>query len=166
LSTSRSEYRTAARYAAFAAFCFLFFLIYDRFSHNVRSFYMTFLWLWPFALGFVPSLTAAFAGRMHFPDIYHYGVICITVSSLLRGIFEIAGTSSVYQTILFLAGWIMLAAGVILFGRIASSRKTDYYYKKKQKSLRIMQRAQNGQLSEMQTENETEPDPENLRNRL
>ena len=94
---------------------------------------MTFLWLWPFALGFVPSLIARYTEILHFPDIYHYGVAALTVSSLLRGIFEIAGTSSVYQTILFLAGWIMTGIGVLLAARIATSDKTDYYYKKKRK---------------------------------
>jgi hypothetical protein len=55
----------------------------------------------------------------------------------LRGIFEIAGTSSVYQTILFLAGWIMTGIGVLLAARIATSDKTDYYYKKKRNGSRI-----------------------------
>ena len=39
----------------------------------------------------------------------------MTVSSLLRGIFEIAGTASDYQTWLMYFGLAMLAAGAVLF---------------------------------------------------
>ena len=155
MSTSRHKNRSVIRYAALTAFCFLFFLIYDRFSHNVRSFYMTFLWLWPFALGFLPSLAAKYTGMLHFPDIYHYGVVCITVSSLLRGIFEIAGTSSVYQMILFLTGFVMAGISLLISARIATSGKSVYYKCRNINSLR-----------RKSLRNETEPDPENLRNRL
>ena len=115
------------------AFCFLFFLIYDRFSHGVRSFYMTYLWLWPFVFGFLPSLVLAWWGQGEAAadntaglpgkrgilrrslrsrrDFYHYGVITLTAASLLKGIFEIAGTGSVHTTILFAVGFILLLAG-------------------------------------------------------
>ena len=39
----------------------------------------------------------------------------VTVSSLLRGVFDIAGNSSVYQTAMMAAGFVLLFAGLILY---------------------------------------------------
>ena len=112
----RGTEKSVLWYAAFTVFCIVFFLIYDRFSHGVRSFYMTFLWLWPLILGVIPSLIMAWcapAGADRRPDCYHYGVITLTVASLLQGIFEIAGTGSVHTIVLFAAGGCLLAAGAV-----------------------------------------------------
>ena len=102
-------------YLPVTAFCGIFFLIYDRFSHGVRSPYMTYLFAWPLVLGLLPSLLMQAFPRMRrqkrlSADLYHPGVAALTVSSLLRGIFEIAGTASDYQV------WLMLAGGVLLLG--------------------------------------------------
>lgn len=107
-------------YLPVSVFCFLVFLIYDRFSHGVRSPFMTFLFLPPMVLGLLPSVLLWI-----FPSIprqntisanaYHAGVAAVTVSFLLRGIFEIAGTSSVYQSALMIAGIILLIVGIVAF---------------------------------------------------
>lgn len=109
-----------ARYLAITVFCFVFFLIYDRFSHGVRSPYMTFLFVWPLVLGLVPSLfvrcfprfraKGAFSG-----NLWHAGVAAVTVSSMLRGVFEIAGTASIYQAWLMRFGVAMLLGGAIAY---------------------------------------------------
>ena len=102
--------------------CFVFYLVYSLFSHGVRSAYMTYLFAWPLVFGALPNLTDVvmikIMGRRAVnifwfasSDIYCFGVAALTVGSLLRGIFEIAGTSSVYQQRLMTAGWCMLAAG-------------------------------------------------------
>lgn len=44
-------------------------------------------------------------------NLYHAGVAAVTVSSLLRGILEIAGTASDYQAFLMTAGAFLLACG-------------------------------------------------------
>lgn len=101
-------------YLIITIFCQVFFLIYDQFSHGVRSPYMTYLFLWPLLLGLVPGLLfwciphIRRQGRIS-ANLYHSGVAAVTVSSLLRGIFEIAGTASEYQE------WLMMAGGVMLF---------------------------------------------------
>ena len=120
MSTSESkksaQFNLGVRvYLPVTAFCLIFFLIYDRFSHGVRSPYMTYLFAWPLVLGLLPSLLMQAFPRMRrqkrlSADLYHPGVAAVTVSSLLRGIFEIAGTASDYQV------WLMLAGGVLLLG--------------------------------------------------
>ena len=44
------------RYLAVSAFCLLFFAVYSHFSHGIRSFWMTFFFVWPLILGGVPAL--------------------------------------------------------------------------------------------------------------
>lgn len=47
--------------------------------------------------------------------IYNSGVAALTVSSMLRGIMDIAGTGSVYQVWMLYAGTVMTAAGAVIF---------------------------------------------------
>ena len=81
---------------------------------------MTFLFVPPLVLGFIPSLFFRFIPKMPkqkklSANLYHSGVAAVTVSSLLRGIFEIAGTASDYQEWLMIAGGIMLACGLLAY---------------------------------------------------
>ncbi len=104
-------------YAGITLFCAAFFLIYDQFSHGVRSPYMTFLFLWPLVLGLLPYLILGYVPGIRRPgrlaeNLYHPGVACLTVGSALRGIFDIAGTTSDYQQWLMAAGYGFLAAGI------------------------------------------------------
>ena len=106
------------RYLGATLFCLIFFLIYDPFSHGVRSPYMTWLFAWPLGLGLLPELAFRFVPGLRRPgrlagNLYHSGVAALTVSSCLRGIFEIAGTASDYQKWLMLAGAAMAVCGVI-----------------------------------------------------
>ena len=103
-----------------SAFSLIVFIIYDRFSHNVRSPYMTYLFLWPLVLGVIPSLILALVKSLPRPtrltiNLYCSGVAAITVSSLLRGIFDIAGTASPLQSGLMIAGLVMTGAGIISY---------------------------------------------------
>ena len=104
-----------------SAFCLLIFLVYNIFSHGVLSFFMTFLFLWPLLLGVFP----AFLLFLHMKNkrvflrscvplrLWRSGVAAITMASLLRGVFEIAGTDSIHTVVLFAAGLGFLAAGGI-----------------------------------------------------
>ena len=87
-----------------SVFCSLFLvtfsLVYNMFSHGVHSPFMTFLFAWPLLLCALP------AG------------ICLLVPEvpgMLRGIFDIAGNSSVYQSALMSAGFFFLACGGFLY---------------------------------------------------
>ena len=112
--------RNAAVYGAVTAFCILFFRIYDRFSHGVRSPYMTFLFCWPLCLGLLPSIISCASAKIReqgiiSANLYHSGTAALTVSSLLRGIFEIAGNASDYQQWLMTAGWLFLFGGIAAY---------------------------------------------------
>ena len=101
--------------AGCSVFCLVFFLIY-----------MTFLFAWPLVLCVIPCALLLLIPLLPGPSLissllWNTGTAAVTVSSLLRGIFEIAGNSSVYQQILMnagrfllLGGFIMYAAGIII----------------------------------------------------
>ena len=116
-------------------FCLLFFLVYDQFSHGVRSPFMTFLFIWPLALCVIPCGILLLIPPLPGPSLissllWNTGAAAVTVSSLLRGVFEIAGNSSVYQQVLVFeiagnssvyqqvlmnAGGFLLAAGLVMY---------------------------------------------------
>lgn len=98
-----------------AAFCLLFSTVYNNYGHGVHSFFMSFLFLWPFfglvwyglmaVLHTVPQKLSK--------NLLNAGVATITAGSLLRGIFDIAGTSSPYQDAFFIVGIVLIAIGVL-----------------------------------------------------
>lgn len=107
-------------YLGISVFCQVFYLIYDQFSHGVRSPYMTWLFAWPFLLGVLPGMVFRRFPKVRRPgrftvNLYNSGLAAVTVSSLLRGIFEIAGTDSVYQQRLMYAGGAMLLLGIAVY---------------------------------------------------
>lgn len=101
-------------------FCLLFYLIYNLFSHGVRSPFMTFLFAWPLVLCVIPCALFVVMPQIPGPSLlctltWNTGAAVVTVSSLLRGVFDIAGNSSFYQTVMMAAGSVMLLAGLILY---------------------------------------------------
>ena len=81
---------------------------------------MTFLFAWPLVLLTIPSLACLMLWSVPGPSVlsslfWKTGTAAVTVSSLLRGIFDIAGNSSVYQVILMAAGLFFLVVGFILY---------------------------------------------------
>ena len=107
-------------YSCVAVFFLVFFLIYDQFSHGVHSPYMTWLFGWPLLLGTLPCAVFWRIPQLRRPGwlsvrLYHSGVAALTVSSMLRGIFEIAGTASDYQQWLIIAGGLLLLGGVVAY---------------------------------------------------
>jgi len=97
--------------------------IYALFGHGVRSSFMSCMFLYPLLGGAVvyfmierlsPRVVRA-AGYRLFYNVYNSGIAILTAGSFLEGILEIAGTSSPFTMWFFLAGWIFIAAGVMLF---------------------------------------------------
>ena len=107
-----------------SVFCSLFLvtfsLVYNMFSHGVHSPFMTFLFAWPLLLCALPAGICLLVPEVPGPSVisslfWQTGTAAVTVSSMLRGIFDIAGNSSVYQSALMAAGFFFLACGGILY---------------------------------------------------
>ncbi len=119
MSTSENNKRLIIIYMAVTLFCIIFTIAYYRFSHGVKSDYLTWLWAVPFAAGIIPSIISLFfpllkKGSFAGCYLYNAGVAAITVHVALKGIFEIAGTDSDYEKWIFAAGIVMVVAGVIV----------------------------------------------------
>ena len=95
---------------------------YGIFGHGVESASMTWMFLYPLLGGglfyflikmFVPHVTK-FAGWRVFLNIYNSGIVTLTIASLLKGIFEIAGTNSTYLVYYYIMGGLFITAGLII----------------------------------------------------
>lgn len=117
--------RAVRAYALIGAFCALFSFIYAQFSHGVYSPFMTYMCLIPLvggagvlalsrALGLAPMRRAAF-------NAYNSGIATLTIGSVLCGIFEIAGTASVYTPVFLVVG-IGFIVGAAIMSIYAKSR--------------------------------------------
>lgn len=103
-----------------SVFCFIFYFIYNIFSHGVHSPFMTYLFAWPLLLCAVPAGICMLVRSIPGPSVlssllWGTGTAAVTVSSLLRGVFEIAGNSSVYQQYMMAAGLVFLLAGLTAY---------------------------------------------------
>ncbi len=106
--------RTAVVYAVISAACLIFTLIYAHFSHGVSSLFMTLMPLVPLVGGAAPFALVAAVGKSVFNrrafNAYNSGIATLAVGSTLRGICDIAGTSSAY-----LPAFAVVGAAFILF---------------------------------------------------
>ncbi len=119
--------RTAACLCA-AVFCMVIFLVYDQFSHGVRSFYMTFLWLPFLGDGLVQAALAFLSSRFFSPwadRLFHAATAAVTVGFLLRGVFDIAGTGSHYLPVFFVAGALLGGASAGVYLRFRLTEKEE-----------------------------------------
>lgn len=101
-------------------FCVVFYMVYNHFSHGVHSPFMTYLFAWPLILCELPCVLFLIVPVIPGPSllsslVWCTGAAAAAVSSLLRGVFEIAGNSSVYQAVMMYAGFLFLLCGFILY---------------------------------------------------
>lgn len=97
--------------------------IYGIFGHGVSSAAMTYMFLYPLLCGALPFALLWLLGVQtdrisHFRlcyNAYNSGLVLLTIGSMLRGVFEIAGTSSPYVVILTICGWSAIAVSAIGF---------------------------------------------------
>ncbi len=91
-------------------FCALFSFIYELFSFGVYSLSMISLFVWPLLLGVVPcAVFKRTTGRF-----WNDGVLLMISANMLKGIYEIYGTSSSFPTIMILLGIVCLFAEPLL----------------------------------------------------
>ena len=121
--------KTLFVYLAVSAFCIIFNKIYGLYGHGVKSAAMSLMFLYPLiggAMAFmllrllVPDAANVPKYRLYY-NIYNSGIAALIIGNMLKGIFDIAGTSSQYTVFYFILGWLLSAIGVI--GFFVNSRK-------------------------------------------
>ncbi len=104
-------------YTGLTLFCVLFSAVYESFSHGVFSDYMVFLFLFPLVLGIGPFglLLLLPAPYPDHAGPYHAGVAALTVGSCFAGVLEIYGTQSDLLIVYWIAGSLLLLAGLSVY---------------------------------------------------
>lgn len=106
--TNKQIKKIMISYILISILTIIFDRIYAMFSHGVSSSCMNFMFLYPLigsALIYFPLKNLKFKNlRLSF-NFYNTGLAILTIGSLLRGIFQIAGTSSDYTIYYSILGW-------------------------------------------------------------
>ena len=127
--------RTSIVYVGLSLFSILFERIYSIFSHGMSSDAMTYLFLYPLVLGsgvygliniIFPRVITSNYYRL-FSNVYNTGIATLMTGLLLKGIFEIAGSSSGLLSLYFLVSYSLFGVAIIVFLRIliCMERKED-----------------------------------------
>ncbi|KZL89282.1 hypothetical protein CLMAG_55050 [Clostridium magnum DSM 2767] len=104
--------------------------VYGIFAHGVDSAAMTWMFLYPLLGGalfcfiiqrLIPHITK-FTGCRVFLNVHNSGIATLTFASLLKGIFEIAGTNSTYLVYYYMTGGVFIAASLIIMLIMALNR--------------------------------------------
>ena len=119
LGTNKTEKKSFYGMLIGTLFCILFSTVYNRFGHGIISLYMNGMFFIPFIFGVIPYgidlLLIKKRGKVREPMYaYNLGILTWTMGSMLKGIFQIAGTASSYVRIYWLVGMILIIAAIIL----------------------------------------------------
>jgi len=98
-----------------SAVALVFSIIYNQNSHGVYSSFMTLLCLWPLAgaaYSFVWGKISGFQNKFS-NNLVCAGFATLTMGSMLRGIVEIAGTTSGYIIYFFIVGMVLILGGIV-----------------------------------------------------
>lgn len=110
--------RERNRYAAAVIGTLLFAAVYECFSHQVYSRFMLLAFLFPLIGGILPYtilLKTSLWRRIGIfgRSLYNSGIAAWTVGSLFQGILEIYGTTSRLSAVYWIAGAVLLLAGLL-----------------------------------------------------
>lgn len=101
----------------FTIFLALFGAVYEKFSHEVYSYYMIYAFAIPLILGVFPAL---FHLRLKRPvpgrtamDLWSFGIITLAVGSVFKGILDIYGTTNRLVIVYPIAGMILIGIGLL-----------------------------------------------------
>lgn len=87
---------------------FIFAQVYNLFSHDVYSIFMTYAFIIPLVFGFIPNLL-----KLKTNKFYNASIITFTIYSLLRGFLEIYGTTNSLINIYLYVGVILIIISFI-----------------------------------------------------
>ena len=117
-TNARRAAKTAFVYLLISLFLALFGAVYERYSHEVYSFYMLYAFVFPLAGGVLPFITIWLYGAGWYPPdgvrrLYHFGIATLSVGSIIQGILEIYGTTNALVRWYWIVG-----AGFVVFSII------------------------------------------------
>ena len=114
MSFISNKYKNTIIWLAISLFTLVFSLVYELFSFGVISLSMILMFLYPLILGAIPSYFLEKNNKNGLHRLYVDGVIILTIRSLIYGILEIYGTTTIYTKYYLLVGISLLIMGVIV----------------------------------------------------
>ena len=95
----------------------LFGAIYEKYSHEVYSYYMIYAFMIPLMLGILPSFILEIFLKKEVPSvinrIWNCGVATLTIGSLFKGVLEIYGTTNRLVIVYPIAGGVLFLLAII-----------------------------------------------------
>lgn len=130
--TNKKNLRALLWYSAMTALTLVFGIVYTYFGHGVTSDYMTYAFAPLLIATFLYLLFTAFE-KIPRPERFSatflaFAATSLTLSSIARGILQIAGAYSNYDGIVEIAGYIFLVIAILLY-------PTEIILQKKQQNL-------------------------------
>lgn len=115
---NKDEKRMFFLWSTITAGCLIFAEVYKQFGHGVTSDYMRLMFLYPLILGIGEEMILVLRQKTKLiktfaMQLYSWGIVTLIMGNLLRGVFDIAGTSSNFVYIYWIIGCILIAVGVI-----------------------------------------------------
>ena len=105
-----------------SVFVAVFGVVYEWYGHGIYSMSMLLAFLYPFFLGFVPTLALSFSELMaDIPyekgirlgcNLFYSGIATLTVGSIAMGVVEIYGTTNRFMKVYTYVGVALLLAGM------------------------------------------------------
>lgn len=110
---------TTLVYAAVAAFCVVFCIVYEQFSFGEYSDYMRLMFLPPLLGGALPfAVMSASDGVRRLSrvtyNLWNSGIAVLVSGCLIRGIIEVSGRVADYDLFYWLTGGALLAAALVV----------------------------------------------------
>lgn len=116
---TKSVLKTAFVYLIISLFCAVIGGIYEKFSHEVYSYYMIYAFGFPLVLGAIPLFAIGLYGKKipcRFSlNAWNSGVATLTVGSIFKGALDIYGTTNKLLIVYPIVGGALLLAGLIAF---------------------------------------------------
>lgn len=111
--------RHARGHLAAAVFCAVFGAIYERYSHEVYSYYMIYAFAVPLVMGALPLLMIGLSRRRQ-PgrfalNAYNSGLAALTVGSIFKGVLDIYGTTNRLVYVYAAVGGLLTAVGLLAY---------------------------------------------------
>ena len=119
-TNARRAAKTAFVYLLISLFLVLFGAVYERYSHEVYSFYMLYAFVFPLAGGVLPFISICLYGANRYPPIrvrrlYHCGIVTLSVGSIIQGVLEIYGTTNALVQWYWIIGTGLVVLSIVLF---------------------------------------------------
>ncbi len=116
---TKSVIKTAFVYLIITLFCAVIGAVYEKFSHEVYSYYMIYAFVIPLTLGAIPLFALGLFGKKtpcRFSlNAWNSGVAALTVGSIFKGALDIYGTTNKLLIVYPIVAGILLLAGIIAF---------------------------------------------------